>query len=168
MDQDTLLKANKTLMNKRITLEEGTISIEYSPDFNKTLPIEKTDFVFGGENIEEAYSVEINFEAEVRDIVLRGLEENHSSHDITREIIGLRLSENKSFLDCVESGTRVIFECISKSLEDIDTAKYVDTLSKQVQFWKPFFTKVVISEEEHAVLFKCLEVTTQNFEILGG
>lgn len=135
------------------------MQIEDISDFHNTLKGEKDDLIFPGETEEIKEIIAVDFDKEIKETILRGLMENHDCQDIIREITSLKLTENKTFVDCINSSMRVILKDIADSTEDKEGNEIVKVIKDKLEFWEEFFEKFCVSlEEETLVLVDSIEV----------
>ena len=144
------VEIGKILESQRVS-KDNPKQLEDISKFHKLLEEDDLEPKFAGEVEDDQDNQALDFDHEIDETIKRGLNEGHSCNDINREITSLKLTENKTFCDCINSSVPVILKDISDQIEGKDGADIVKNLKAKLNFWKDFFFKFCVAEEQEMV-----------------
>lgn len=154
-----MLEAGSEVISRRQG-KSTYLDLEDPSEFKKLIKGENDELRFPGETGQVEKDVVVDFDYEIEETIKRGLMEGHSCQDITREITSLKLTENKTFTDCINSSMDMILKDISSEIEGKKGSQIVAVIKKKLQFWDEFFQKFCGGlEDETKALMSKIEVT---------
>jgi ADP-glucose pyrophosphorylase len=155
IEEGAAIADNEVIENIRVKIDGNRVPFQGNTLWCKQIVEDDFEFDFGQEEIENEGG--LVFDSEVQATVCNAVANQYSIGEIVNEVTSLKLSMNKSMIECIKACTNSVMLLLSNQLAQADKSSIVKVMEDTLTYWKPLFRKFVTNEEEENFLINCVQ-----------